>query len=95
VKREPLGLLGIVVRITLIFLLLDAFLLFSAAVLLRRSWLLFVAALLGALCLGVVALQRRFQRRWNEVGTASRELRSEVEDMSRALGTRKPDTRDS
>jgi O-antigen/teichoic acid export membrane protein len=95
VKRKPVGPLGIVVRVTLGFLILDAFLLVSAALFLDRPWLVLFAAALGALCVAVVALQRRFQRRWNEVGIATRELRGEVEDLSQALGTRPPNPRDS
>ena len=80
------GRLRFLVRLALAVLLLDTALLLTAGVFSRRVLPFLLAGVTVMLTVGVLLLQRRFARKWDEIAVARRELRSEVTSWVRQPG---------
>lgn len=78
--------LRFLVRLALAVLILDTALLLTAGIFSRRALPFVLAGVTILLALGVVLLQRRFARQWEEIATARQELRSEVSSWARQPG---------
>jgi uncharacterized membrane protein len=74
--------LRFLVRLALAILILDTGLLLTAGVFSRQALPFVLAGITILLAVGVLLLQRRFSRRWEEISAARQELKSEVKSWS-------------
>jgi hypothetical protein len=79
--------LRFLVRLALAVLILDTVLLVTAGAVSRLALPFLLAGVTILLALGVLLLQRRFARRWDEIAAARQELKSEVASWVRPPGS--------
>ena len=79
--------LRFLVRLALAVLILDTALLLTAGFFSRRALPFVLAGVTILLAVGVLLLQRRFARQWDEIAAARQDLRSEVSSWVRQPGS--------